>query len=262
LEIGILKLPVKLATRRLEFSEIIFPGAIVMVQYEGVSRPLIYKSGDGETEIPGYLVVPDGDGPHPAVLILRGVAGPEDGYTEIARRLAAWGYVALLHGWKVRGDDPPDAPVYDDLEGAFDFLLSLDQVDGKRLVVFGFCRGGVHALMAARSHPAVRLVVIFHGFAFRPENAQPGAQPFDLAEGVEIPILVLHGTEDEQAPIEGMRRMEERMRARGKACAFKFYDGVRHGFAVRTHPGYDSDAAKQGFNEAKRFMEKHLQGRA
>ena len=33
----------------------------------------------------------------------------EAGYTEIARRLAEWGYVALLHGWKVRGDDPPDA---------------------------------------------------------------------------------------------------------------------------------------------------------
>lgn len=31
--------------------------------------------------------------------------------------LAEWGYVALLHGWKIRGDDPPDAPIYDDLEG-------------------------------------------------------------------------------------------------------------------------------------------------
>lgn len=155
-----------------------------MLQHEGAFRPLTYTSGERETEIPGYLAVPDGDGPYPAVLILRGVAGPEDGYTEIARRLAEWGYVALLHGWKVRGDDPPDAPVYDDLEGAFDFLLSLDQVDGKRLAVFG------------------------------------------------------------------------------KACAFKFFDGVRHGFAVRTHPGYDSDAANQSFDEAKRFMEKHLQGRA
>ena len=28
--------------------------------------------------------------------------------------------------------------------------------------------------------------------------------------------------------------------------------------AVRTHPGYDSDAATQSFDEARRFMEKHL----
>jgi dienelactone hydrolase len=50
-------------------------------------------------------------------VILRGVAGPDDGYTEIAGRLAEWGYVTLLHGWKIRGTDPPDAPIYDDLVG-------------------------------------------------------------------------------------------------------------------------------------------------
>src|SRR5438445_2684491 len=44
-----------------------------------------YTSRDGATTIPSYLARPNGDGPHPAVLILRGVAGPDDGYTEIAR---------------------------------------------------------------------------------------------------------------------------------------------------------------------------------
>ena len=204
------------------------------MQHECSLYPSNYSSGDGETELSGYLAIPEGAGPHPTVLILRGVAGPEDGYLEIARRLAEWGYVALLHGWKVRGDDPPDAPVYDDLEGAFGFLRSLHQVDVKRLAVFGFCRGGVHALMAARSHPAVRLTIIFHGFAFRPQNAQPGAQPFDLAQGLQIPMLVLHGTQDEQAPIQGMRALQTRMQMLGNRCEFKFYAGARHGFG-RTH---------------------------
>jgi hypothetical protein len=53
--------------------------------------PVTYTSGDGETSIPSYLATPDGDGPRPTVLILRGVAGPDDGYTEIARRVAGWG---------------------------------------------------------------------------------------------------------------------------------------------------------------------------
>ena len=174
------------------------------VRLESVS----FTSGDGATTVPSYLATPDGDGPHPAVLILRGVAGPDDGYTEIARRLAEWGYVALLHGWKVRGADPPDNPVYDDLQGALTFLGSVGQVDQKRVAVFGFCRGGVHAIMAARAHEEIRVIVVFHGFAFRPADAQPGAQPYDLAEGVNVPMLVLHGTEDERAPIADMRRME------------------------------------------------------
>jgi hypothetical protein len=43
-----------------------------------------FTSGDGETSVPSYLATPDRDGRHPVVLILRGVAGPDDGYTEIA----------------------------------------------------------------------------------------------------------------------------------------------------------------------------------
>jgi carboxymethylenebutenolidase len=148
--------------------------------------------------------------------------------------------------------------VYADLQGAMTFLRSVDQADLKKLAVFGFCRGGVHAVMAARAHAEIRVVVVFHGFAFRPASSQPGAEPYDLAEGVNVPMLVLHGTEDERAPIADMRRMEARMRALGKMCTFTFYDGARHGFAVRTHPGYKEDAATQSFDEAKRFLATHL----
>ncbi|HZO40661.1 MAG TPA: dienelactone hydrolase family protein, partial [Methylomirabilota bacterium] len=110
----------------------------------------------------------------------------------------------------------------------------------------------------ARAHPEIRLIVVFHGFAFRSARAQRGAEPYDLADGVNVPTLVLHGTVDEQAPIADMRRLEARMRDLGKVCAFTFYEGARHGFAVRTHPGYKEDAAKQSFDEAKRFLSTHL----
>jgi carboxymethylenebutenolidase len=221
-----------------------------------------FASGDGATPIPSYLAIPDGDGPHPAVLILRGVAGPDDGYTEIAERLAGWGYVALMHGWKIRGNDPSDALVYDDLKGAIAFLHSVAEADLTRLAVFGFCRGGVHAFMAARAHEEIRVIVVFHGFAFRSSRAQPGVEPYDLVEGVKVPTLIMHGTEDEQAPVESMRRMESRMRTLGKACAFTYYAGARHGFAVRTHPGYEEHAATQSFDEARRFLDTHLRENA
>ena len=54
------------------------------------------------------------------------------------------------------------------------------------MAVFGFCRGGVHALMAARAHEEIRVIVVFHGFAFRPARSEPGAQPYDLAEGDSV----------------------------------------------------------------------------
>src|SRR2546430_10034860 len=130
-----------------------------------------FTSGDGATPTPSYLAIADEDGLHPAVLILRGVAGPDGGYAEITQRLAEWGYVALMHGWKIRGNDPSDGLVYDDLKGAITFLRSVPEADLNRLAVFGFCRGGVHAFMAALAHEEIRAIVVFHGFAFRSSRA-------------------------------------------------------------------------------------------
>jgi len=218
-----------------------------------------YPSADGKASIPAYVAEPEAPGRHPAVLILRGVAGPEDGYTEITERIAGWGYVALLHGWKIRGDDPPDAIVQPDLAGALAYLRSLEAADPARLAVFGFCRGGVHALMAVAAHAQIRLAVIFHGFAFRPEKAQPGVEPYDLALKVAVPTLILHGIEDERAPVEGMRRLEDRARKAGRPIEFRYYERARHGFAVRTHPGFDAPTAQASFAEARKFIDAHFQ---
>jgi carboxymethylenebutenolidase len=204
-------------------------------------QSVTFTSGDGETSVPSYLASPDRHGLHPVVLILRGVAGPDDGYTEIARRLAEWGCVALVHGWKVRGADPPDRLVHADLQGAMTFLGSVAQADLQRLGVFGFCRGGVHALMAAPAHPEIRVIVVFHGFAFRPAGAQPGAEPYDLAEGVNVPMLVPHGTEDERAPIADMRRMEARSSLDGSERGPR-----RRAVHLRRRPIANADAQVRG----------------
>lgn len=222
------------------------------------TEQVTYLSGDGSTALEGYVAAPDGPGPYPAILVLRGVAGPEDGYVEICERLASWGLFAFLHGWKLRGDDPPDRPVEQDLEGAKTFLLERADVDTARLGVFGFCRGGVHALMAAAAHPEFRAAAVFHGFAFRPEQAQPGLQPFDLVEQVDVPVFIQHGTDDVQAPIEGMRKLEARAKALGKNFHFKYYNGVPHGFAVRTHPGFERNAAEASFAIARSFVDEFL----
>ena len=222
-------------------------------------RSVAFTSGDGVTQVPSYLAVPDGAGPYPTVLILRGVAGARRRlHGDRGSVFAGWGYAVLMHGWKIRGNDPPDDLVYADMHGAIAYLHAVREADITRFAVFGFCRGGVHAFMAARAHDAVRAIVVFHGFAFRSPRARPGAQPYDLVEAVNVPTLIMHGTEDEQAPLETMQRMETRMRTLGKACAFTYYAGARHGFAVRTHPGFDAMAATRSLEEARRFLDTHL----
>ena len=102
-----------------------------------------YPSAGG-VSIRSYLVVPPGGSAPPGVLILRGVAGPDDGYVEIANRFAKSGYGVLVHGWQVRGDDPPDQEVAADASAALKYLASRNDLRGRDIGVVGYCRGGAH----------------------------------------------------------------------------------------------------------------------
>ena len=93
-------------------------------------EPVSFASGDGVTQIPSYLATPAGGGPYPAVLVLRGVAGPDDGYTEIAERLAGWGYVALVHGWFGGAGSAPDVPMDTDVLTEADFKTYVAALEG------------------------------------------------------------------------------------------------------------------------------------
>jgi dienelactone hydrolase len=112
-------------------------------------------SYDGpEGRITAFYVVPEGDGPFPAVLFMPGAPGARDTFFTEATKLAKRGIASLL-------PDPPYArpPVEDvvefkpddkdgivqevvEMRRGIDFLLSHEEVDPSRLGYVGFSWGG------------------------------------------------------------------------------------------------------------------------
>jgi carboxymethylenebutenolidase len=219
-----------------------------------------YRSADGKTDIRSYFARPASSGAYPAVLILRGMAGPDSGYTQIADQLAAEGFSALVHTWQARGDDPGDNELFADIQGALGFLQKNPKVDDSRLAVFGYCKGGGYGVLAAAEFPQIHAVVSFHGFAFRLKETDSAhtKHPVDVADRVRRPVLILHGEADDASPIDKMRTLANRLREGGSAVAFTSYAGAKHGFAVSTHPGYMESAAKSSFATAISFLRTHL----
>ena len=102
------------------------------------------------------------------MLILRGVAGPMDGYVRIAETVNGWGLMRSFTTGKVKGNDPPkDEEVLGDLRQAFEFLESQPEVDSVRIGLMGFCKGGTFAFFAAQQRPSLIGVALFHGFCRR-----------------------------------------------------------------------------------------------
>jgi carboxymethylenebutenolidase len=213
-----------------------------------------YRSRMDDIMVRSYYVQSSGP-KRPALIVLRGIAGPDTGYIEIADRFARAGYASLVHYWQVRGDDPDDNTLLADIGGALDLLSSKPDVDAHRIAVVGYCKGGGQALLAAAEYKVIRAVVAFHGFARRPNNSDAGHRdPIEQSERIKRPVLLLHGEQDSVSPIGHMRELCAALTRDGASAQIVTYPNADHGFAVSTHKGFNDNAARDSFERAVAFL--------
>jgi len=117
-----------------------------------------YPAGEGR--VAGYLVVPEGPGPWPGVVIVQDVLGLTADLRRITDRFAASGYLALApalysHRPKIRcmistmrAHFAGRGAAYDDLVAARDYLIANESCTG-RIGLVGFCMGAGFCLQLA-----------------------------------------------------------------------------------------------------------------
>lgn len=113
------------------------------------SRPVIVQS---DAPGLGHLYAPAGDGRHPALLLLHGSEGRLGWLAHRdAAIFAAHGYLALPLGYCISGNRWIGGDIWsvalDDTEAAMAALRTQPRCNG-RLGVYGWSRGGEHALLA------------------------------------------------------------------------------------------------------------------
>ena len=143
----------------------------------------------------------------PAVMVLPGWEGRSDAQIEIARSLAALGYVGFacdVYGKGIRGEITGDNSALmlpllqnrellrDRLVGAVRFVQSLPEVDPDKLAAIGFCFGGLCVLDLARSGIDIRAVASFHGLFGRPEKLP--------IIPIKAKVIAFHGWDDPMVP--------------------------------------------------------------
>jgi len=122
---------------------------------------------EGDVILRGWLFVPDGVGPHPAITMAHGFAGVKDhGLERFARAFADAGFVVLVHDH--RGFGASDgSPRYDidpwvqiaDWRRAISFLKSQPFVDSARIGLWGSSYAGGHAIVLGATDRRLRAVV-------------------------------------------------------------------------------------------------------
>jgi dienelactone hydrolase len=248
--------------------------AIATAQERGARQPLTITDetiGVLREHQAGSIVMPDGKPPFPAIVVLHGCNGISPSTRIWARRLASWGYAALIvdsftprgiknvcgHGMTLSGRDRAA-----DALAAATYLRSRKDIDPARIGALGYSHGGWTALAAAReqvvkesgTQPFAAIVAYY-------PNCPPGAPP--LASDVQI----LAAAEDDWAPATRCTALVERyVGASTHKPLLKIYPGALHSFDVerpeRVYFGhrlaYDAKAAADSFDVTRKFLDSHL----
>ena len=224
-----------------------------------------YPSPGGNSgQMRGYLVQPTGTGPFPAVLVIHENRGLNPYIEDVARRLAAVGYLALApDGLAPLGGYPGNDDDGRALQARLDQAkLRVDMLNGARFVkahplssgrlgVTGFCwGGGTTNWIATELGDELHAGVPYYGAA-----AATASVP-----RIKAPLLVHYAEND--AGINRMRpEFEAALKAAGVAHEMHVYPGTQHGFHNNSTPRYSEAAAQLSWDRTLAFFERHLKQR-
>jgi dipeptidyl aminopeptidase/acylaminoacyl peptidase len=250
------------------------------------ARDLVVTGRDG-TEVHGWVVLPEGDGPHPVLLNIHG--GPFHAYTgslfDEAQVYAAAGYAVVMcnprgsagygqaHGRAIRQAmgtvDMHD--VLDFLDGALDAESSLDR---SRVGIMGGSYGGYLTawILAHESRFAGGIVErgfldpgLFAGtsdigsyFGQEYVGTDPelvrSQSPQAVVERVTTPTMVLHSADDLRCPLSQAERYFWALKAQGVDAELVVFPGENHELSRAGRPRH----RLQRFEVILEFWSRHL----
>jgi len=219
--------------------------------------------------MPAFLARPSGEGRAPAVLVIMEAFGLNAHIQDVARRVAAEGYVALAPDLYWRGgkgravgyhqlpeaialmQSLKDDEVVADVGGAIAYLERQPFVRADRIGITGFCMGGrVSFLVACELPDKVKAAAPFYG----------GGIPVEKTAKLKAPLLAFFGEEDPFIPLDAVEALKAELARHRKQAEVIVYPKAPHGFFCNERDSYRAEAARDAWDRLKTFFATHLKG--
>jgi carboxymethylenebutenolidase len=223
----------------------------MMVQYQS-----------GEDTVSGFLALPEGKGPFPALIVIHEWWGLNDWVKDNAKMFAEKGYAALAidlyRGRVATGADEahelsrglPEDRAARDLQAAAAYLKSRSDVKGDRIGSIGWCMGGGYSLQTALNVPDLAACVINYGRLVTDTT---------LVAKIPCPILGIFGEDDRGIPAESVKKFRALCEKMGKEIKVRIFPGAGHAFINENNKqGYRPKAAHEAWEMTFAFFETML----
>ena len=233
-----------------------FTDARIKASYVNFPSP-----GGTADSVRGYLVQPAGAGPFPAVLVIHENRGLNPYIEDVARRLAAAGFLALapdglssLGGYPGNDDDGrtlqaklDQGKLRTDMLNAARWLKGNKLSNGK-LGAVGFCwGGGTSNFLAVALGDELQAAVPYYGAAAEAARVKD----------IKAPLLI-HYAENDTSINAMWPAFESALKAGTIRYEAHFYPGTQHGFHNNSTPRYVEAAANLSWDRTLAFFRKHL----
>jgi carboxymethylenebutenolidase len=213
-------------------------------------------------EIRAYLAHPAADGVYAGILVCHENRGLNPHIRDVTRRFAKAGYVALAIDLLSReggtetldrdqvpgllGQAGTERHVADFIAG-FNYLQSLDVVDGERIGMTGYCFGGGITWQVATELPELKAAVPFYGRG--PE--------LEKVPNIQAAVLGVYAEQDQRINA-GRDALEQALRDAGVTHQMNVYPGVNHAFHNDTGQRYIEAQATQAWLDTLAWFEQYL----
>jgi carboxymethylenebutenolidase len=211
----------------------------------------------------GYLAAPDGNGPHPGVVVIHEAQGLNEHIRDVTRRLADAGYASLavdLFAGRNRAicmarymagmlGGSVNRFGVDDLKSALTLLAKMTNVDAHRLGAIGFCMGGGFAIAWACTDSRLKAIAPFYGV---------NPRPIDVTSRL-CPVVGSYPQQDFTA--RSGRALDEALTRFQIKHDIKVYPGARHSFFNDTRSSFNREAANDSWSRLLKFFGEQLDNR-
>jgi carboxymethylenebutenolidase len=233
---------------------------------------------DGQ-DMPTFVAYPEASGPRPVVLVFQEIFGVNPHIKDVAKRVAAEGYVAVApdyhhRAWPTGTQLPYNDEgmkrgmevipklsvdgIQKDVDACLAYLKTKKEANTDKLGAMGFCIGGHVAYLLAATRP-VAATASFYGGGIATFGPGSPKKTIERTGDIKGKILCFFGAEDPMISADQVEAIKKALADNKVRHEVVVYDNASHAFFRDPDPRmYREHAAKDAWERTKKLFKEEL----